>query len=260
MTVQQIRHAGASKIEGRGVAWTDTGEERVDHFTNTKRTRGRPAGSKNRPKGLIPKELASEFLGVIREILPQEQYEEMRQAIQEGKTISTLAEARITLKLMGPPIWQRLLAESRPKAAEPSAIDADALDEIGGAPQQTQMFSRDLNERLKVYMSLMDFIDKSERRDDEATDSRKKPVLEIFAGRGLDAGRLKLLVGIESGSVGRGSDETGEQSSGPRALPDSVAERSISVSDNEEVEADWDIDGDGGEDSLQPDDPSFVQR
>src|SRR5688572_26977760 len=74
---------------------------------------GRPKGSKNRAKGLIPKELASEFLDVVKQILPREHYEEMRRAVIDGKSISTLSEAKITLKLMGPPIWKRLIAEGR---------------------------------------------------------------------------------------------------------------------------------------------------
>lgn len=243
------RHPGASKIEGRGAAFADYGASRAAHSNEVrqnerefKRGRGRPLGSKNKPKGLLPKEFAAEFLGVVRELLPPEHYEEMRQAIQEGKSISTLAEARITLKLMGPPIWKRLIDEARPKA-QATDIDPDALEEIGGSPVREQTFSRDLNERLKVYMSLMDFVDKSERRDDEAADPRQKPILEVFARRGIDSERLRILVGVESGSVGGNADEAGGQGSQPRAIPDTIPERQGGVPDSEEVKADWIVDG-----------------
>jgi hypothetical protein len=236
--MEDTRHPGASKTEGRGAAYRDAGDSQVDHMVATKRARGRPAGSKNKAKGLIPKEFAAEFLGVIKQILPPEHYEEMRAAIQEGKTISTLAEARITLKLMGPPIWQRLLEESRPKV-QATDIDPDALEEIGGAPEPKLSFSRDLNERMKIYLSLIDFIDKSERRDDEATDSRSKPIIEVFARRGIDSERLRILVGVESGSVGGNANEAGGQSSYTRTIPDTLPERQVSVPDSEEIEADW---------------------
>jgi len=233
-----IQHPGAAKTEGRGAAFADYGAVRAEHSNEVKRGRGRPTGSKNKPKGLIPKEFASEFLGIVKELLPPEHYEEMRQAVQEGKSISTLAEARITLKLMGPPIWQRLIDEARPKA-QVTDIDPDALEEIGGAPGPRLSFSRDLNERMKIYLSLMDFIDKSERRDDEAADSRSKPILEVFARRGVDSERLRVLVGVESGSVGGNADEAGRPTGEPRTIPDQVPERQERLPDSEEVEADW---------------------
>jgi hypothetical protein len=251
------RHPGAAKYDGRGAASSDYGAVRADHSNEVRRVRGRPVGSRNKPKGLIPKEFATEFLGVIRQILPPEHYEEMRAAIQEGKSISTLAEARITLKLMGPPIWQRLLEESRPKEKS-SDIDPDALAEIGGAPEPRLSFSRDLNERMKIYLSLIDFIDKSERRDDEAADPRQKPILEVFARRGIDSERLRILVGVESGSLGGNPDSAGGQAPDTRAIPDTLPERQGSVPDTEEVTTDWAEYSAGDRDSVGSDNQTGV--
>jgi hypothetical protein len=212
-----------------------------------RRGRGRPVGSKNRPHGLIPKELASEFLGVVKSILPEEHYEEMRLAIKEGKSISVLSEAKITLKLMGPPIWKRLIDEGTKQAQAPAGIDADMVDEIGTVPPPAG-FSRDLNERMKIYMGLMEFIDKSERRNDEGTPNSKKPILEIFARRGVDGDRLRLLIGVESGSVGGDADKFGRQAISSGALPDTLPQRSVNVPDTEQEPTDGsftdDISGD----------------
>jgi hypothetical protein len=199
----------------------------------TRRGRGRPVGSRNKPRGLIPKELANEFLGVVQTLLPAEHYEEMKSAIKDGKSISVLSEAKITLKLMGPPIWKRLIDEGSKQVQKPAGIDADMVDEIGEAPLPAG-FSRDLNERMKIYMGLMEFIDKAERRNDEGTPSSKKPILEIFARRGVDGDRLRILVGIESGSVGGDANQSGRQALGIGTIPDTLPQRSVNVQDHEQ--------------------------
>lgn len=186
-----------------------------------RRRPGRPKGSKSKPKPLIPKELASEFLGVIKDVIPSSYYDEMKLAIKQGKAISTITEAKITLKLMGPAIWKRLITEG-------------VVREDGTLPE----FSRDLNERLKVYTGLMAFIEKVEG-DDEGTSSKEKPIIEIFARRGLSAERLGLLVGFQPSDMGGDTDGTGGEPRRVGAIPDTVPQRQVNVSDSEQVEADW---------------------
>lgn len=189
-------------------------EHRLNEQRAERKRGGRPLGSKNKPRGLIPKELASEFLGIIKDMVPTEYYEEMRGAIREGKAISTLTEAKITLKLMGPPIWRRLISEGKP------------IDET-----KPIEFSRDLNERLKVYTGLMAFIEKVE--DEQEPDNSKKPIFEIFAGRGVDAGRVKFLLGYESGAVGGDSDEVGGETLVARTVSGELPERQGDVQDSQ---------------------------
>ena len=201
--------------------------------THSERARGRPKGSRNLPKALIPKELANEFLGVVRDLLPAEYYDEMKAAIRTGKNISTLSEAKILLKLMGPPIWMRLIQESKPVQVNPT-FDPDLADEIGGQPQSgVQPFDKDLNERLKVMIQMMQFVDKLEKND-EATNTDTKPILEIFARRGINAARIDFVTNPEPRSVGGNTDGIGRESVEFRAIPSEVPERQIVVSDNEQ--------------------------
>ena len=213
--------------------------------TVNRRARGRPKGSKNKPKSLIPKELASEFLGIVRELLPPENYEEMRQAVMDGKNISTLAEAKITLKLMGPPIWRALIEERKPKKKPTADIDPDILAEIGETEESdTSGFGRPLNERMKIYLSMLQFIDKVEERHESARSDREKPQITVLATRGIDAGRLRGLVEIESGSVGGSTDRGGWKTLSAGTLPSEAPERQVDVPDSEQVEADGTIVGD----------------
>jgi hypothetical protein len=248
---QDVSHVGSNRDNGDTMR--DKGDSQMakaQEVQATRRGRGRPTGSKNKPKGLVPKELAAEFLGVVKTILPPEHYEEMRKAVQEGKSISVLSEAKITLKLMSPAIWQRLIMEGQQKAKPPAGIDPDMIDEIG-AVDQPSGFSRDLNERMKIYMGLLDFIDKSERRNDEAADTGKKPILEIFARRGVDGDRLRLLVGVESSSLGGDPDESGRQTLGAGTIPDQVPERPVHIPDNAQGSSVGDVSYDQRGDSAR---------
>ena len=199
----------------------------------SERARGRPKGSRNQPKALIPKDLANEFLGVVKDLLPAEYYDEMKAAIRTGKNISTLSEAKILLKLMGPPIWMRLIQESKQKPAVPT-FDPDLADEIGAEPASgVQPFDKDLNERLKVMIQMMQFVDKLEKND-EATNSDTKPILEIFARRGINAARIDFVTNPEPRLVGGNSDGIGRESVEFRAIPSEIPERQIDVQDNEQ--------------------------
>lgn len=205
--------------------------------TERKRGRGRPKGAKNKPKALIPKEVANDLLGVVKQTLPPELYNEMKQDVKSGKNISTINEARILMKLMGPPVWQRLIEEVQPKKPVVTDIDPDLQDELEGVPSgEPAGFDKDLNERLKVLINLMQFVAKLEQADDESNSS-EKPILEIIARRGLDSERVKFLVGVESGDVGGSADGVGRAQGDIRAIPDTVPERQIDVSDSEQVKA-----------------------
>ena len=202
--------------------------------TLSERKRGRPTGSKNRPRALIPKEVAADLLGVVKQTLPPELYDEMRDAIRSGKNISTINEAKILMKLMGPPVWQRLIEEVQPPKQDAVIIDPDLRDEIGEMPSdEPSGFDKGLNERLKVLISLMQFVAKLEQND-ESTDPTTKPILEIIARRGIDSGRVKFLIGVESGDVGGSPDGTGGAQSGVRTVSGELSERQVNVSDSQQ--------------------------
>jgi hypothetical protein len=201
--------------------------------THSERKRGRPPGSRNQPKALIPKEMANEFLGVVKDLLPAEYYDDMKAAIRSGKNISTTSEAKILLKLMGPPVWMRLIQESRPVTVVPQ-FDPELEEEIGSAPQTgVQPFDKDLNERIKVLIQLMQFVSKLEQND-EATNTDQKPILEVFARRGIDAARIDFITNPELRTVGGNVDGTGRGSLEFRAIPSEVPERQIDVPDSQQ--------------------------
>lgn len=199
------------------------------------RGRGRPKGSRNKPKALIGKEVASELLGVVKQTLPPELYDEMKEAVKSGKNISTLNEAKILMKLMGPPVWQRLIEESKARI-QPSfeVYDPDLAEEIGPQESQTKPFDKDLNERLKVLLQVMQFVDKLEK-DAEGTHTSAQPVIEIFARRGIRAGRIDFISQDLSGSVGGSAD--GVRRVGPESGTVSVEfpEGQIDLQDSEQV-------------------------
>lgn len=201
---------------------------------SSERSRGRPKGSKNKPKALLPAEVANDLLGVVKDILPQEYYQEMKDAIKTGKNISTINEAKILMKLMGPPLWQRLIEESKPRDVLPAGMDSDLADEIGSVVP-VESSSKETNERMKIMISLMQLVSRLEQ-DEQGTDNSEKPILEITARRGLDSERIKFLIGFESGSVGGDTDGTGRAEPDIRAIPSELPSRPIDVSDSEQVQ------------------------
>lgn len=205
--------------------------------TKSERKRGRPKGSRNKPKALIPAETAQAMLGLMRDTLPPEIFADLRDAVKSGKNISSLSEAKILLKLMGPPVWIRLAEEAsklRGQQGSPD-IDPDLVDEIGGIDDGSSdsQFARDTNERLKIMIALIKLVDEMERNDESKSDS-EKPVLEIIARRGIDAARIDFITGTEPRIVGGNVDGAGRSTIEVRAIPSSVSERPFDVSDSEQ--------------------------
>ncbi len=200
-----------------------------------KRGRGRPPGSRSKPKALIERETATEILGLMKDMLPPEHFAEMRDAIRKGKNISTIHEAKILMKLMGPPVWVRLAREAQPREVEvEQEFDDELIQEIGASPKpKVQSFDKDLTERVKVLMGLIQLVDRMEK-DDEGTNPSEKPIIEVFAGRGITGVRFTELAGQQRSVVGRDFDGTGGEGSEVRAIPDKVPERLIDVSYSEQ--------------------------
>jgi hypothetical protein len=222
--------------------------------TERKRGRGRPKGSKNKPKALIDRDTAKELLGVVKTTLPPELYDEMEQAVKSGKNIATINEAKILMKMMGPAVWARLIEEAKPA---PVAIDLppDMADEIGPIEPETKGFDKDLNERLKIYLQIMQFVDKLEKND-EGADNSAKPILEVFARKGLGAARIDFIANELSGDMGGNADGTGRAEPSARAIPDSVSERPLDVPDYEQEPPVRVFDPDSAGDNAQGSDES----
>jgi hypothetical protein len=193
----------------------------------TKRQRGRPKGAKNTPKPILPKQLALELVDAIRPMVTEEQYLEMSAAVKAGKGVSTLSEAKIMLKLMGPSLMKRLIEEQNPNAG----VDPELLKELG--PREIE-FKKDTNERINVWMRLLELVYKMETKEDASTGhNQKKPLVEIFAKRGFDSGRLAIHVNTEPIAMGGDVDGIGREAISARTVSDKLPERPFYVQDSE---------------------------
>lgn len=153
---------------------------------------GRPKGSQNRPKGLVPKDLANEILLQMKEQLPAEHFDYMKGVIAEGKAISTKQELDTLILLLSRNLYGALIDEMRPPAEPENLEDALELVKDTGSTKPKQQFRRDVTERLKVlnsFLTLRNNIEKAEKPED----SGESPVVKLWAARGMQ-GRLAILV------------------------------------------------------------------
>lgn len=164
---------------------------RTDKTAAVRRSRGRPKGSQNKPKSLVPKELAHELLLIMKDQLPPEHFEYMKSVIKDGRAISTKQELDTMLLLLGRNLYPFLVAESQPQPV----LDEDGNQRTNakGEPLFFPVeFRKDVTERLKVWKSLLDTraqIEKSEKPEDAG----ESPVLKLWASRGMQ-GRLAILM------------------------------------------------------------------
>lgn len=156
-----------------------------------KKRRGRPKGSTNKPKSLIPRELASDLLLIMKDQLPPEHFEYMKSVIKDGGAISTKQELDTMLLLLGRNLYPFLVAETQPQPVK----DADGNDVFNANGEQAFFppeFRKDVTERLKVWKSLLDTraqIEKNEKPEDEG----ESPVMKLWASRDMK-GRVAILM------------------------------------------------------------------
>ena len=153
---------------------------------------------------------------------------EMRAAVIAGKNISTINEAKIMLKLLGPSLVRRLIDENAPN----KGVDPEVIAEMG--PREIE-FKRDTNDRLKVWLSVLELVYKMENAESAIEGNPKtKPISEIIIRRGLDTDRIAVLISGEPSYVGGGADGTGGKGSSFRAISDSILERPGDLQDSEQ--------------------------
>lgn len=207
-----------------------------------RRGRGRPPGSKNKPKGLIPKELAGTILLEMKDTLPPEHFEYIRSVIRDGKSISVERELDTMILLLGRNLYPALIMEGKGESTESSGEDFfDDEDSEAAPPKQEPdlkmpVFRKDVTERLKVWSSLLAQKDKIERA--KSDNGKGNQILTIAAGRGIDPGRIRLLVGVESGSMAGNADEAGQPTDSAGTISGEVPERLELLPVGEQDEAD----------------------
>lgn len=189
--------------------------------------RGRPKGSKNKPKGILPTELANTILLEMKTMLPPEHYEYMRSVIRDGAAISTERERDTLILLLGRNLYPALVMEGMSSSSDEEEDDFfDDPDSPRSTAEQTvekklkmPVFRKDVTERLKVLQSLLDQKEKSERASSEPKD---KQILTIIGRSGVDADRVRVLIGYESGPVAGNPDSPEQPADGPRTVSGEV--------------------------------------
>jgi hypothetical protein len=188
------------------------------------RRRGRPPGSKNKPKGLVPADLAANVLTVMKDKVSPEHYEYLRGVIQRGESISTMKELDVLITLVRASAMPYLALEAMPQPMK-DADGAPILDDDGQPVMEFRGLNRDATDRLKLLNSLLSLKDNIEKRQDAGAEDDGTPVIvKVFAKRGIDQERLRVLVGVESGVVAGDADGTGWGALPPRTVSGQVVE------------------------------------
>lgn len=178
---------------------------RTRNLSGEKRGRGRPLGSKNKSKSLVPTELAEQLLIKFEGQIPPEHFEYLKKVVKGGEAVSTERELDILILLLGRNLHPALVEEMN--GQEEVDIDPETGEVLGTVNKV--VFRRDVTERLKVLNSLLGLRHQVEKNKEPEKDG-EQPLLKIVADRELLAGgRLGILVGGVPGSVAGNADNAG---------------------------------------------------
>lgn len=160
----------------------NTAEKRDTSFRSNEnpspsRKAGRPRGAKNRPKSLIPQELANEILLIMEDQIPAEHLKYIKGVVRDGKAISTKQELDALILLLSRNLYPALVQETK-------------QNQDGEVEEFT--FRKDVTERLKVLNSFLNLRNQVEKREEPEVD-KESPVLKLWADRGM-TGRMAILV------------------------------------------------------------------
>lgn len=194
---------------------------RTRNLSGEKRGRGRPSGSKNKPKSLIPTELADSILLQMEGAIPAEHYDYLKGVIKRGDAISTKRELDVLILLLNRNIWPALMAETKTGEDfdDDPTDDADLKKKYDGP-----IFRKDVTERLKVLSSLLNLRNQIDKNEDSGKDG-EQPLIKIVADRNLLAGgRIAVLVGGVPDRVVGDSDGTGRPALPPRTVSSPLPE------------------------------------
>lgn len=163
---------------------------RTRNLSGEKRGRGRPAGSKNKSKSLVPTELANEMLLSFEGQIPPEHFQYLKSVVKGGGIVSTEKELDILIVLLGRNLHPALIGEM---GGEEEISEDPETGEI--TTSKKVVFRRDVTERLKVLNSLLSLRHQVEKNKDDGKDGNA-PLLTIVADRNLmQGGRLGVLIG-----------------------------------------------------------------
>ena len=181
--------------------------------------RGRPLGSKNKPKGLVPSELTEKMLPTLQKQLSPESFEYIEGVLKKGKPIETKRELDVMIAMLARNLIAAITHETT------------GLEDHG--------FRKDITERLKILNSMLTLRHQIEKASDEGNKPGESVLLKLVGDRKLlDGKRLGILVGDGASPVAGDADRTGRQAVRAGAVPDSLPERPLLGTSGEQVEAD----------------------
>lgn len=200
VSVPAAKHANSTTAKRESEGSKQTGAvARTRNLSGAKRSPGRPAGSKNKSKSLIPTELADQMLVKMQGTIPAEHFEYLKKVIKGGDVVSTEKELDILIVLLGRNLHPALIEETHNVPSDPADPESAGVT----------VFRKDVTERLKVLNSLLTLRHQIDKAKDEEKDG-KQPLLTIVADRNiLEGGRLGILVGGVPGPVAGNADGTG---------------------------------------------------
>lgn len=210
--------------------------------SGARRARGRPKGSKNKNKGLIPKEVATQILLEMKDTLPPEHFDYMRKVIREGGKLDVERELDVMILLLGRNLYPALVLEGKGQTPESSGEDFfDDEDSEEAVPKKETglkmpVFRKDVTERLKVWSALLAQKEKIERA--KSNEGSGRQILTIAAGRDIDPGRIRLLVGVESSPLVGNTNETKQLTDQAGTVSGEILERPELLPAGEQDETD----------------------
>ena len=204
--------------------------------------RGRPKGSVNKARGLVPKDIGNKLLTHMEAQLSPDQFDYLKGVVRDGKPIQTKEELDVLIALLTRNLYPALIQEMLP-------------EEEGGAGG---VYRKDVTDRLKIVQGLLNLRHQKDK-EDTGDDNANSTILTITSRRGFNPERLGILIGRQPDNLERGADGVGGGADEVRALPNQLPERPLDVSYSEQGAADWVLDShsDGGgalshnEDELQ---------
>lgn len=214
VSIPEARHANSRTAMRDTEGSKATGAvARTRNLSGEKRGRGRPAGSKNKSKSLVPTELANQMLLSFEGQIPPEHFEYLKRVVKGGDVVSTEKELDILIVLLGRNLHPALIGEM---AGEEEVTVDEETGEV--TTRNKVVFRRDVTERLKVLNSLLSLRHQVEKNKDDGKDG-EQPLLKIVADRNLlEGGRLGILVGGVSGPMVGNTDGVGRSALPPRTV------------------------------------------
>jgi hypothetical protein len=215
--------------------------------TRVQRARGRPKGSRNKSKSLIPVEMADAILLKMQPIVPPEHFEYMKGVIRDGKAVAVERELDTLILLLSRQMVPAIIAET-----EGPPLPEGAEEELGLDASAIRMpeFKKDVTERIKVLKDLIDLKMRQERSRDETANPRNQPLSIIFANRGIAGERLRVAIERVTGGLGGSTDEPEWAADTSGNVSVEISERPISLPGRSQGKADRVIDHDSVGDSA----------